>query len=477
MTRKQLKNLITQGEGQTIEFKDDRIHPRSLAQTLAAFAAADGGVVLIGVADDGSIPGVSDFQRVRDNLIYEAAGRNHCEPQIQPISIEKVEIEGDKIVTVITIPADFETLHSVAGKYFLRVGSRNEPLTPRELRRLMFSRGEVSFERLACQNVRLEALDDRLINRYIRRHEDYTGRPVNLTREEFLVNLGCATRRDGAVIPTNAGILLFHEEPQLYLLQSQVLCTRFRGTDVIEYIDRKEFRGPLPELADQATRFIKTHMREGGRIPGVKRVDYPEYPEVAFRETIINAIIHRDWSISGQFIRVFMFDDRIEVMSPGRLLPPITVKAMQKGEVESRLRNSAIVEVFDRLGGYIEKLGSGIRRMINAMREHGLEPPLFELNGDLLKVTLRGPGERFMELAEEAARSRHIQGLNDRQLKAIEYVRIHQKLTRKGYCQLTGISARTAHRDLTDLVERGLLRNIGKGRGTHYILAKKAEDR
>ena len=477
MTEKQIRDLIKQGEGQAIEFKDDRIHPRSLAQTLTAFAAADGGVVLIGVADDGSIPGVSNFQRVRDNLIYEAAGRNHCEPQIQPMDIEKVETEDGKIVVAITVPADFETLHSVAGKYFLRVGSRNEPLTPRELRRLMFSRGEVSFEHIACQNVKLEFLDDRLINRYIRRHEDYTGRPLNLSRAEFLINLGCATRWNGGVIPTNAGILLFHQEPQLYLLQSQLLCARFKGTDVIEYIDRKEFRGPLPELADQATMFIKTHMRVGGRIPGVKRIDYPEYPEVAFREAIINAVIHRDWSISGEFIRVFMFDDRIEVMSPGRLLPPITVRAMQKGEVESRLRNTAIVEVFDRLGGYIEKLGSGIRRMIDAMKEHGLEPPLFELKGDLLKVTLRGPGERFMELAEKAARSRYIQGLNERQLKAMEYLQTRQRLTRKGYCELTGISSRTAYRDLTDLVERGLLRSVGKGRSTHYILIEDAEER
>ncbi len=133
--------------------------------------------------------------------------------------------------------------------------------------------------------------------------------------------------------------------------------------------------------------------------------------------------------------------------------------------------------MFDRLGGYIEKLGSGIRRMIDAMKEHGLEPPLFELKGDLLKVTLRGPGERFMELAEKAARSRYIQGLNERQLKAMEYLQTRQRLTRKGYCELTGISSRTAHRDLTDLVERGILRSVGKGRGAHYILIENPGER
>ena len=473
MIEKELKHLIKQGEGQAIEFKDDRIHPRSLAQTLAAFAAADGGVILIGVADDGGIIGISNFEHVRDNLVYEAASRSHCEPQIQPIEVEKVETAGGKTVVAVTVPADFETIHSVAGKYFLRAGSRNEPLTPRELRHLMFSRGEVSFERLACQNAKLEALDNRLINRYIRRHEDYTGRPLNLSREEFLINLGCATRRNGEVTPTNAGILLFHEEPQLCVLQSQLLCARFKGTDVIEYLDRKEFRGPLPELVDQATRFIKTHMRMGGRIPGIKRVDYPEYPEVAFREAIINAVIHRDWSISGEFIRVFMFDDRIEVMSPGRLLPPITVAAMQKGDVESRLRNPAIVEVFDKLGGYIEKLGSGIRRMIDAMKDHGIEPPQFELKGDLLKVTLRGPGERFMELAKRAEEIESIPDLSERQRQAIRHLHEAGKITTREYSKLAGVSSRTALRDLKDLVNRDILQEFGKRRGKYYTLVDK----
>jgi ATP-dependent DNA helicase RecG len=210
----------------------------------------------------------------------------------------------------------------------------------------------------------------------------------------------------------------------------------------------------------------------GGRVPGIKRVDYPEYPEVAFREAIVNAVIHRDWSISGEFIRVFMFDDRIEVMSPGRLLPPITVEAMHKGEVESRLRNPAIVEVFDRLGGYIEKLGTGVRRMIDAMKGHGMELPQFELKGDLLKVTLRGPGEHFMELVKKVEEIESTPGLSERQRQAIRYLQETQRMTTKEYSKLTGVSNRTALRDLRDLVDRGILQEFGKRRGKYYALLK-----
>jgi len=475
MTEKQLKELIRRGEGQTLDFKDDRIHPRSLAETLAAFAAADGGVVLIGVSDEGEILGVSNFKRVRDNVIYEAASRSHCDPQVQPIELERIDTSDGKTVIAVTVPADYETLHSVGGKFFLRVGTRNEALTPHELRRLMFSRGEVSFELLPCEHARLEDLDSKLINRYISKHEEHTGNPLSIPREQFLINLGCAIKKDKEIVPTNAGVLLFHEDPQLYILHSQLLCARFKGKDVIEYIDRKEFRGPLPELVDQGTHFIKTHMKMGGRIPGIRRIDYPEYPEVAFREAIINAVIHRDWNAVGEFIRVFMFDDRIEVISPGRLLPSVTIEVMQKGEAESKLRNPVIVEVFDKLGGYIEKMGTGIRRMIDRMREHGLESPQFKFDGGVLKVTLWGPGERFMELTEEAQKAKFAQILNVRQLKAIEYLQAHQTLTRKEYCELTNISPRTAHRDLIDLVERGLLSGTGKGRGSKYVLTKKLE--
>ena len=467
MTKKQLKDLMKQGEGQTVEFKDDRVHPRSLAQTLTAFAAADGGVVLIGVADDGSIPGVSNFQRVRDNLIYEAAGRNHCEPQIQPMDIEKVETEDGKIVVAVTVPADFETIHSVAGKYFLRVGSRNEPLTPRELRRLMFSRGEVSFEALPCKRVKIGDLDEGLITRYIRRHEEHIGQALNLTKEELLINVGCARESDSKVVPTNAGVLLFHKEPQWILQHSQLLCVRFKGTDVIEYIDKKELRGSLPGLVDQAKAFIRRHTRMGGRIPGFQRIDYPEYPEIAFREAIVNAVIHRDWSLSGEFIRVFVFDDRIEVLSPGNLLLGITLEQIRQGKARSKLRNPIIVGVFDTLGGYIEKLGTGIRRMINAMKEHGLEPPDFDMVSGVFQVTLKGPGEKFMELAKKAV-PEWMKGLNERQIKAIHYIQEKGKITNREYRELCGIGWDTAHRDLSGLMQEGIIKREGKGRATHY---------
>jgi len=466
MTEKQLKDLIKQGEGQTIEFKDDRIHPRSLAQTLAAFAAADGGVVLIGVADDGSIPGVSNFKRVCDNLVYEAAGRNHCEPQIQPMGIEKVEIEDGKIVAAVTVPADFETLHSVAGKYFLRIGSRNEPLTPRELRRLMFSRGEVSFELLTDDRFDPKHIDKTLVGEFIRQRQK-SGRSLHIGNEELLANIGCLVRKDGQYRPTNAGMLLFCQDPQLFILQSEVICVRFKGTDVLEYIDRKDLSGPLPRMVEDAESFIRKHIKMGARIVGFRRVDYPEYPVEAVREIILNAVIHRDWSLTGQHIRIFMFDDRIEIHSPGKLMPGIAVEQLRKGESHSVLRNPAIVEVFKDLG-FIEKLGSGIPRVLRLIEEHGLRKPVFSESGMKFTVALYGPGEEFMKGEVEEL----LGALNPRQQSLEKYFSENERLTVQDFHKMhPTVTRRTLVRDLSDMVEKGFLERHGIKRGTYYTLA------
>lgn len=465
MTEKELKQLINQGESQTLEFKDERVHPRSLAQTLAAFAAADGGTVLIGVADDGSITGVSNFEQVRDNLIYEAASRNHCQPQIQPVEVEKVETEDGKTVVVVTVPADFETIHSVAGKYFLRTGSRNAPLTPRELRRLIFSRGEVSFELIANSKATLKDIDNSIVDKFIQQRRQ-SGRVFDISNEELLVNIGCLVKKDNQYKPTNAGVLLFCQEPQLFILQSEVICTRFKGTDVIEYIDRKDLHGPLPKMVEDAEAFIRKHMKVGGKIVGFRRVDYPEYPIEAVREIILNAVIHRDWSLSGQHIRIFMFDDRIEVHNPGKLMPGISVEQLRKGESRSVLRNPAIVEVFKDLG-FIEKLGSGIPRVLRLFKEHGLKKPEFSESEMEFKVTLYGPGEKFMEAGAEKV----LESLNARQRELQEYFEENERLTMREYREMhPEVSERTARYDIEDLVNKDILIKHGKRRGAYYTL-------
>lgn len=209
----------------------------------------------------------------------------------------------------------------------------------------------------------------------------------------------------------------------------------------------------------------------GRRIEGFVGVDYREYPQEAVREVIVNAVVHRDYSRRGQRIRVFMFDDRIEVYSPGPLPPGVSLEKMRRLEPQSVLRNPVIVGVFRDLGSrYIERLGTGIRRMALAMEKHGLPRPQFEEVGSEFRVRLMGPGERFME--EVTARPAWVEGLNERQIEAVLYVGEHGRITNREYRDLTGVSRRWATKELQELVDVGILAVRGTGRAIHYVLVR-----
>ncbi len=209
-------------------------------------------------------------------------------------------------------------------------------------------------------------------------------------------------------------------------------------------------------------------MKIGRRIEGFAGVEYREYPAEAVREAIVNAAVHRDYSRGGQRIRVFMFDDRIEVYSPGTLPPGVSLEKMRRLESQSALRNPIVVGVFRDLGSrYIERLGTGVRRMAADMEAHGLPRPRFEEVGSEFRVTLLGPGEHFM--AEVGELPPWAEGLHQRQVEAVLYAGEHGRITTAEYGDLVEVSDVTAYRDLNDLCEKGLLVRRGKGRGTHYV--------
>ena len=223
-----------------------------------------------------------------------------------------------------------------------------------------------------------------------------------------------------------------------------------------------------------AERFIYRNTRTGHRVIGFEGIDYPEYPKEAVREALVNAVIHRDYSSTGQSIRVFIFDDRIEVHSPGGLLPDITIEQIRQLKSRSVLRNRIIVEVFRDLGGFIEKLGTGIRRMTAAMEQRGLTKPQFEeLSGEFV-LTLFGPGEMFMQEVQEEIPD-WMKGLNERQIKVMGIIAKQEKITNKEYREQFAVSDSTALNDLNDLVKNGLLITIGSRRGRFYKLAENSK--
>jgi len=354
--------LISQRESETLEFKREMPSSSDLAKLVTAFYNTRGGVIVFGVEDGSRWPvGVRSPQGIEEGVVNILRAR--CSLDVMP-SIEFVSYQGQEFV-VVRCPQGARKPYLVSGETrpYIRMGSSNRLVQDEEVRRLYVEGSEGGFEALPCRGTTLADLSEGLIADYVRRREETSGQPLGLSWEEMLRNLGCLVKEDGRRIPTNAGVMLFAEDPQRFIGQAEVTCVRFKGTDVVSYIDRRDLRGPLYQLVDDAEQFIYRHMKVGRRIEGFVGVEYREYPQEAVREAIVNAVVHRDYSRRGQRIRLFMFDDRIEVYSPGPLPPGVSLEKMRRLEPQSVLRNPIVVGVLLDLGSrYIERLAACRRK-------------------------------------------------------------------------------------------------------------------
>ncbi len=299
--------------------------------------------------------------------------------------------------------------------------------------------------------------------------------------EQVLIGMECAIPTpSGEVVPTNAGILFFGRDPQQFIIQAEVVCVLYRDAlGVGGYVDRKIITGTTQELIDEAEVFLNKHMTVGAKIEGWKRIDLPDYPIEALREAVVNAVIHRDYSRRGESIRVFYYADRIEIHSPGLLLPGITVEQMQRGNVSSKLRNPVLAGLLRDIPGYMERVGSGIRLMLNETKRMGLPPPVFKEQSEFVVTFRKAPAtkatrqEATLWSEEEPGLAQGASAVQEQERRfalVMQYVQGHEQITNREYRELTGISESTALRDLETLVERGALKRVGKRRGRNYQL-------
>jgi ATP-dependent DNA helicase RecG len=441
-----------------VGFGSEAITVARLAEMLVAFANSEGGILFLGVdVRSGELQGLTDPDGAVDRALGAALATDP--PLIIPVP--RVEqMEGVPVLAV-SVPPGLPHVYSYKGKYLVRDGASNRPLSPRHLRRLMMERGASSFESLVPADARLDDLDWDKAGRYLASLE---GLPA-ASREEALLRRGCLSRSDGDLHPTYAGLLLFGCEPQRWIHSAQILMARYAGTTMGDSFVKEEVLGTLPEQIRHAEAFVTSNMRRGVRLLGLERVEETEYPVEVIREAIVNAVAHRDYQIRGDEIRIMLFADRVEFYSPGRLPGHVTVENL----VHERFsRNETIVQVLSDMG-FIERLGYGIDRMIRLMDEAGLPRPKFEETAAGFRVTLMCQGASLASEQFDARRWRHL-GLNERQEKALVYLAENERITNREYQELCpDVSPETIRRDLADLVDRNLLLKIGEKRATYYI--------
>jgi ATP-dependent DNA helicase RecG len=249
-------------------------------------------------------------------------------------------------------------------------------------------------------------------------------------------------------------------------------CAVYRGNSLgAEYrLDTRDYYGTIIEAAVAASDYVNEHIQVLSRLlPGkAVRQDVPQYPRFAIREIIINAIVHRDWSIKGSRVLVKMFADRIEVQSPGPLPPPVTPQNIRE---EHQLRNPRIAQAFKDYG-LIEKFGNGIDRIFKEIEAHPFQPqpPVFHDTGASVIVMLHG-AELPPEESDVAQSPTAVDiNLSERQGRALEYLQAYGRITRSEYCRMYNVADSEAYRELSDLVNQSMIARQGRGRGTFYIL-------
>ena len=282
--------------------------------------------------------------------------------------------------------------------------------------------------------------------------------------DELLTEIGAMIAQP--VSPTTSGILLFGRNPQAYFPHSGLVFVKFLGTEprgeggLPGYGRREEIGGPLARIIERAWQVTLEEMTKGAVVKGLEREEKTEYPPFAVREALVNAVCHRDYRVRGRRIEIRMFSDRMEVISPGGLPGFITVDNLVE---EHFSRNPRIVAGLFQWG-YIEELGLGIDRMIEEMTQAGHRPPQFKAQPHSFTVILSNVRERRPTPAWERT-------MNERQVRALTYLREHGSITNREYQQLCpDVSAETLRIDLADLVQRGMLMRVGAKKGTYYIL-------
>ena len=399
MTKEELLNIVRKGENKRVEFKQAIGRPERIAEEIVAFANLEGGLILFGVDDSGTVIGFDTPSATQpkglipSNAMRGLSGdeeflinvaRNNCEPSLL-VEVDEIDVDG-KSVLILSIPIGQDKPYRVKhnGKYFIRVGSTKREATREEQFRLFQASDFLKYDFFPISFTTIDDINLDKVRSFFSRI--YEREYQNAIDENLLVNLEIFTRMLDTPRATVGGILLFGKEPQRFLSQSGVDLARYSGTDIShEIIDRANLDGTLDELIDQAVTFVKRNTRNSGIITGTKRRDISEYPMDVVREAITNAVAHRDYSIAGSRIRIFIFDDRLEIHSPGGLHNTINLENIAYRQYS---RNRLIMEHLLKLG-YVERLGTGIKLMQRRILEHCGREPEFRENDDEFIVCLR----------------------------------------------------------------------------------------
>ena len=475
----ELDKLLSSGESINIEFKEE-LPEKSIKymKSVVGFANGTGGKIIFGISDVAKeVVGIDKDSvfKIMDSITNAIS--DSCEPSIIPdISFQTVH---DKTIIIVEIEAGrqrpyfIKSLGKEAGVY-VRVAGTTRPADSYMIKELMFEGNnrcydqsiylgaEVTEEEIneLCKSLKQTAINNAGSDEEKRTIKDVTSRQ--------LLAWGVLIEKDGKLFPTNAYTILTGTSDVNYSIQ----CGLFKGTTKAIFIDKREFNGPIQEQIEQAYQFVLRNIRLGAKIEGIYREDVYEIPPAIIRELIINSAIHRSYLDHGN-IQVAIYDDRLEITSPGKLPLGQTIDRMKQGY--SKIRNEALANAFSYMN-LIEHWGSGIPRIIQGVKELGLKEPEF-IGGDVdLRINIyrssKTDGKDGTKVGTDGTKvgtDGTKVGTNNKNLSQDEsslllLIEKYPTLTQKEYSEKLDIPLRTLKRIFSNLQKEGLIIREGSSR-------------
>ena len=455
----ELLQEILKGESKTLEFKEKMPSNLSIVKTVIAFSNTSGGKLVLGVSDERNIVGITgDIFELQDkisSIIYES-----CYPTILPHMYTK-NIEG-KILLVIDVskgslvPYYLKAEGKENGVY-IRIGATNRKADRENILELERQRANISFDEeinyeFDFLSLNIDPLKDRL--RQVGKE---------LTTEKML-SLKLIKESNNKLYPTNGLLIL------LGLLENAITkCSKFKGINMNVFLDKKEYSGDLFSQLENIEGFIKNHINLRGEIKGLQRTDTYEIPEVAIREAVVNALVHRNYSNLGRDIKIGIYDDRLEIVSPGGLPNGLSNEDIFTGK--SEIRNRVVARIFKELD-YIEQWGSGINRIKSLCIEQGLKEPFIEETGDFVGVRFfRNSNIEKNKVSESIGKvSESIGKVSEQEKIILNYIMKHSKITSKNVEEVIGVKEARARRILKEMMDKNYIAKQGQSRSTCYVL-------
>lgn len=438
-------------ESTTVEWKREVPTKQQIVKTIVGFCNMYGGTLVVGVDDQGTVIGVDESQIAELTEELHRSIYASCTPPILPsLSAQRIE---DKVVLLIEVsegmlkPYFISSLGKEEGT-FIRVGTQTVRATPPMIQELQWQSMGKYLDQMPIYSASPDSIDMKAFEDFLRERRSSINQADT---HDLIYHYQILVKEHSRTYPTLGGLLLFGNDPQRFLSESFVICTHFSGISGRNVIATRDCVGPLLQQYKDCMAFITSRLNKQFYIPdGGKRRETLEVPEEAIREMLINALVHRNYLIPGP-IKIAIYDDRLEIFSPGNFPGPIQIDRLSLGS--SYIRNMIIARVFREMG-LVEKLGSGFLTLFTSYEEHHLPRPIVVEGTGFIKCILPRPGISPTPAIKKT-------------LFQLFYTK--QEVMIQDAMKFLEASRATASRELRKLVDEGLIEKIGKGPNSRYI--------